>query len=133
MLIFKLHCCGNEYWHVCNFVQSNNKWGNHMEARPFTTTRDQVMIDNSFKLHLSWGGYRIVEKGLEIRTAKDVPCMEGPGAFSPGKIEFHGNMNSSIVKSSQCVIMSQFFLIWGIRQSPPTPEKKNPLDPPQLF
>ena len=38
-----------------------------------------AMFENYFKLHSPWGQCRIVEKGLEIRTAKDVPLYGGGG------------------------------------------------------
>ena len=63
-LIFRSHCSGN-YKYVCNFLQ--------MKARAIkvilnciSTTRH---VRKLFQITLNLGGYRIVETGLEIRTA----------------------------------------------------------------
>ena len=41
-----------------------------------STTRD---VRKLFQITLNLGGYRIVEKGLEIRTAEGVSLYGGPG------------------------------------------------------
>lgn len=56
-----------------------------MRAREIKVIPRLVMFESSFKLHLFWSGYRIVEKRLEIGTEKGVPLYGVSEAFSTGK------------------------------------------------